>query len=334
MSIVKNVLFITKYYSPHLGGVEKHVHRVSNLLTKSDNTKVTVLTELYDNKLSTNEVIDDIRIVRVSYPHTRIIGLIVLWLKLLKRINLFYESDVIHVHDVFIWILPLRLLFFWKKMYITFHGWEGRYPIPLSSLLQKKLAFLLTNGNICVGKYLKQLYGIKSSVITYGSTDLNLNARKLRKKPKIIFIGRLENDTGLPLFISALRSTGHKATFYGDGPLRKECSSVGEVKGFIKDISSALKDCDICFAGGYLSTIDSMAASRMTVVIAQDFVRKIAFKHEAFSKLITICDSEKQIINFLKQYPKESQKIENAHKWATSQTWDRMTKLYLNLWNG
>ncbi len=332
MSTIK-LLFLTKFYSPHLGGVEKHVSQVSNLLTKSGNAKVTVLTEKYDNRLSSDEVSAGIRIARFKYPHIRIIGLFLIWFELLKKIKLVYESDVIHVHDVFIWILPLRVIFFWKKMYITFHGWEGRYPIPLSSLLQKKLAYFLTDGNICIGKYLEQLYGIKSTVVTYGSTEINLSLRKLRKNPKIIYIGRLESDTGLPLLIGALRSTGYKATFYGDGPLRADCTSVGVVKGFVKDVSYALENCDICFAGGYLSTIDSMAASRLTAVITHNFVRKIAFEHEAFSKLITICHSERQIINFLKHYSTESFKIKLAHEWAISQTWEKTTKLYLNLWN-
>ena len=135
------VLFLTHYFYPHIGGVEKHVLEISrDLIAK--NHKVTIVTERYDDSLSEHEVFENIEIYRFSYPHKRFKGLSEIWKWLWKKRNLIKESDIIHCHDVFIWYLPFRFLFPLKKVFTTFHGWEGVYPIPLINILHKKLANL------------------------------------------------------------------------------------------------------------------------------------------------------------------------------------------------
>jgi len=74
---------------------------------------------------------------------------------------------------------------------------------------------------------------------------------------KVIWIGRLEKDTGLPEFLRWFRSLdGYGVGFVGDGALRKKCEKYGRVHGFT-DPQSFLKEAEICVPGGYLSYIEA-----------------------------------------------------------------------------
>jgi len=127
------ILIITPSYSPRLGGVEKHVWHTSLQLVKSG-FSVKILTQRFI-KLPAQAVKKGIPIYRFSFPEKRFIGLLTIWWKLLTQyLRLIWQADIIHIHDVFIWYLPLRLVFFWKPVVTTFHGWEGIYPVPLKNI--------------------------------------------------------------------------------------------------------------------------------------------------------------------------------------------------------
>lgn len=75
-------------------------------------------------------------------------------------------------------------------------------------------------------------------------------------EPRIVFIGRLEKDTGLLKFLEWLKSKNQKADFIGDGKLRESCEKFGTVYGFI-DPKPFLKRASICVPSGYLSYIEA-----------------------------------------------------------------------------
>lgn len=162
------VLFLTKLYYPHIGGVEKHVYEVGKRL-KLNGKSVTVLTEKYDTNLRNEEISEGIKIVRFSYPKVKFFGLLYIWFWLFRNRNLIQKSDIVHCHDIFIWYFPFRFLYPNKPVYTTFHGWEGIYPIPRKYIFLKKLAARLSRGNICVGHYIEKYYGIKADKVVYGA---------------------------------------------------------------------------------------------------------------------------------------------------------------------
>lgn len=240
------ILFLAQHKWPHVGGVEKHVHALYQIL-KSKKQKVRIITE------------EDIK-----YPHIKFLGLVYIWYWLIKNRSLIEQSDIIHCHDVFIWYLPFRFLYPRKPVYTTFHGWEGKYPIPWKNILLKRLAAKLSWGTIAVGKYIEKYYKIKADVILYGGTEepKNLkmsnpfrNGKKI--KNSIVFVGRLEKDTGLTEFIRWLeRNKTYKVDFVGDGSLSKECERYGKVHG-LTDPKPFLEKAEICVPGGYLSYIEA-----------------------------------------------------------------------------
>ncbi|MEK7498052.1 MAG: glycosyltransferase [Patescibacteria group bacterium] len=145
------VLFLAQHKWPHVGGVERHVYEVSKRLEiKGHNVKV----------ISSEDI---------NYPKIKYLGLLYIWFWFFKNINLIRKSDIVHCHDVFIWYLPFRFLIPNKKVFTTFHGWEGKYPIPWKNVLLKRLANKLSMGSFVVGRYIEKWYGIKGDIITYGA---------------------------------------------------------------------------------------------------------------------------------------------------------------------
>ena len=59
-----NILFFSRLFYPHTGGVEKHVLETSRLLIKRGH-KVTVVTEKHDKSLKNKENIQGIEVYRI-----------------------------------------------------------------------------------------------------------------------------------------------------------------------------------------------------------------------------------------------------------------------------
>ena len=59
-----NILFLTRLYYPHIGGVEKHVEKISQELIKLGH-KITIVTEQYDKQLKKTDTHQDVTIYRI-----------------------------------------------------------------------------------------------------------------------------------------------------------------------------------------------------------------------------------------------------------------------------
>ena len=118
------LLFISKYYYPHIGGVETHSQKIAEEAL-IDGNDVGVVTSKYDDSLKDVEIVNGVEVFRIPTLNLRFLGLIAIWFNLLKKIKLIYIADIVHIHDVFVWFLPFVFLFPNKKVFVTNHGWEG-----------------------------------------------------------------------------------------------------------------------------------------------------------------------------------------------------------------
>jgi glycosyltransferase involved in cell wall biosynthesis len=144
------ILFVARRAYPQIGGVEKHISKVSQELKKLG-YKVDVISE-----------------TNIKYPKVKFLGLLFIWLWVVGNLDTFKKYDIIHAHDVTIWLLPLKVFLPSKPIYSTFHGWEGKYPIPVKNKLIRKISTMISKRNICVGKFIERWYGIKADQIIYG----------------------------------------------------------------------------------------------------------------------------------------------------------------------
>jgi len=156
------ILFLTRLYLPHIGGVERHVEGISRILSRKNQIKI--ITEKYDSSLKDYEKINGIEVYRMPPGNKRTI-----WAWMKKNKHLLNWADVIHAHDVYFWILPYRIMHPKKKTFVTFHGWEGKYPVPWRNKIMRKMSDFLAKGNISVGDYIYKWYGTTKDKLTYGA---------------------------------------------------------------------------------------------------------------------------------------------------------------------
>lgn len=233
------ILFFARLFHPHLGGVEKHVERVSQELIKLGH-EVTVVTEQYHKKHKEVEKRKGIKIYRIPVGGVsekakkwRI------WRWLWQHQDLIQTADIIHIHDVFFWYLPFRFLYLLKKVFITFHGYETKFPPTKSAIFQKRLAAKLTAANICVGDYIGKWYGIKPTLVTYGATDQK--KLPLPKKPHVLVLGRPSKDNNIQEVRLALKRVKHIP------------------------ITHSLRQASVVIASSYLSMLEALAAGRPVI---------------------------------------------------------------------
>ncbi|HYM65303.1 MAG TPA: glycosyltransferase, partial [Candidatus Sulfotelmatobacter sp.] len=127
------VLFFARRFFPLIGGVEKHTLEVGKRLVKQG-YEVVVITENYQS-LPSSAKIEGIQIYRVKVGNENWIKKFIVWIKLFKYIGVIKSSDIVHCHDIFFWYLPFRFLFPFKKVFTTFHGYEGNSLPTKKSIL-------------------------------------------------------------------------------------------------------------------------------------------------------------------------------------------------------
>ena len=328
---------LSKYFYPHIGGVETHVEKVSRELIKQGH-KVTVVTTKHDEKLADVETYQGIKIIRIPVSEKKA----KIWASILKYKSLFADSDVVHCHDVFWWYMPLRALLPAKPVYSTFHGWEGDYPIPKKNLNARKIWEKLSTGNICIGEYLSKYYGTKPNLVSYGGCDLPTSPLPVSAKniKEIVVIGRLEKDLGMKEYLSALKQLksqfGLKITFVGDGSFRKEAGKLGAVTGWVKDINPYLRRPALVMASGYLTILSAMVSQRPVFALYHNQLKKDYLTLFPGARFMRVSGSTAELVSQVKNALKNTKSIDRmvaqAASFAKQQTWEKVAKQYLKLW--
>lgn len=348
------VLFFARLFYPHIGGVEKHVMEISKILIRSG-YKVIVITEKISGTQD-EKVIEGINVKRISTGKDDWFKKFRIWRDIWRYRDLIINADVIHVHDIFFWCLPFRFLYPSKKIFTTFHGYEGNQIPRLKAKFMHKIAEKLSFGNICVGDFLKKWYGTKPNYVTYGAIQIlpiNTNTTNkyqlANKRLKIVFVGRLEEETGIMEYLKALKILKEKKYKFeiivlGDGSLAREakkfCAKYGinaSFKGFIKNINVYLSTCDFVFTSRYLGILEALSFEKFVFATYNNEIKKDYLKMAPFAKYISISKDYKELSNQIEYYLRNEQKrnemIEKGFNWVKNQTWEKIVTIYLKLWN-
>lgn len=362
------VLFLTRRFYPDIGGVEEHVLELSKELIKRGH-EVTVITEkkgknyhskdqsdTYDinstrvvKSIQTNSFeFGKIKIFRLNFDKNNWLKKWRIWLKLTRYAKFIEEADVVHCHDVFFWYLPFRFLFPAKKVFITFHGYETKFPPTMKAKLVRKISEKLSNGNICVGEYIKRWYGTKPDYVTYGGVSISQKSKvKSQKFGKnkgvfnILLLGRLEEDNGARIYLEALKklkklNISHNLTVLGDGKYRRYFKRYGEVKGFVPQLYKYIDRSDFIFASSYLSILEGLIRGKNIFSVFQNQLKKDYLRPSPFAKFISIAGDADSLVNKLISLQNARNKSYIpailAQNWAKKQTWGRVTDIYLKLW--
>jgi len=341
---------LTTFFHPRLGGVEKHVLGLAKELTRHGH-ELSVFTLRYDPALPSKETFEQINIFRFPQgagPFTRTARA---WLWMLGRLPALLRADAIHVHDhsAFIaWYLPFRFLLFWKPVYATFHGHEGIFPVVKRHWLARKLTEKLVKKNLCAGHYLEKWYGTQSDGITYGAVTRR-DKEPPPEKDAIVFIGRLEPDTGILDYLEAFSSIQAQSEgsfslyIYGDGSLKEQIGNIiasrhlnAELRGTVADPLPQIERCRFAFAAGYLSMLEAMSCRRLIFTVfdnplKQDYLEMIP----GAQNMIMIAGSPdilaRQFFEILAMPDREKIMITAAWHFSQQYTWERLARDYLSL---
>jgi len=352
------VLFLTRLYYPHIGGVEKHVFEISKRLVAIGHDVTIVTEELggeYHIFAKTSGKETTIKVIRIPVGKDNWFKKFRIWKWFFQNQDILKNADIIHCHDVFFWYLPFRFLYPFKKVYTTFHGYETIFPPKKSAIRIRRISDKLSLGTICVGDYIKKWYGTKPDYIIYGGISeikkenvvvkqiLSQLAKVLKKdeKLKIIFIGRIDEDNGISIYLRTLdklreNSIPFKLNFFGDGSLKNNAKKYGIVHGFIDDIFLQIKKSDIVFASSYLSILESLAQKKLVFSVHTNELKKDYLEMSPFSKNIICVNSPEDLYENIKKYSdnpeKKNEMVEKGYDWVKDQTWDNVTNIYLTLW--
>jgi len=337
-------MFAPLFY-PHIGGVEKHVKRLSEELIKKGH-KVTIVSIKHDQSLPDTEELNKIKLYR--FPKIRLPKV---WVWIYNHRNLVKDIDVIHCHDVstFYWYLPFRFLYPSKPVFITFHGHEGILPIPEKIIFIRKVAEFLTRGNICIGDFIPKWYGTKATLVSYGGVDIPPIVSNTNYEGAV-FIGRLENDTGIMTYINALKILKRKYGIYlevdicASGSLRETIENIIKknklnikLHGFVENPLVYLNKSKFAFVSGYLAILEAMINKKLIFAIYENDLKKdyLTLMPNSKSMMLITSSAEElaeKVVYYLKNPEEAGDKIKNAYNFAKEQTWEKVADMYLELW--
>ncbi len=338
------VVFLSRLFYPHIGGVEKHLFEISNILAKRG-YEITIISEKSHSNVVGRQSISTIDksiklfYIPISTSETR--KKWVIWWWLLKNIKLLKEADIIHCHDVFFWYLPFRFIFPWKKIFTTFHGYESHISPSKKSILIRKLSERLSLGNICIGAFIKKWYKTSPDYITYGGvSNIHKIKRKERSNLSILFLGRIELDNGVREYeklLSHLFEIGKKFNFtaIGNKAINTSFSSFGDIKRSV-NIKEEIENADIVFASSYLSIMEALSQGKMVFSIANSRLKMDYLSMTPFSKWISISANYQELLssftNYLSSPNAYQEKLKNASTWTKKRTWESVADIYEALW--
>lgn len=255
------------------------------------------------------------------------------------------NADIVHCHDVFFWYLPFRFLYPFKKIFTTFHGYEG-YPLKPKDIFIHKVSEKLSNGNICIGDFIQKWYGTKPNFVSYGGVnimEMKNEKWEMKNKNSAVFVGRLDEQTGFLTYLEAVKKIREKIpdfkfTVFGDGKFKNKISKDTDFRGFVRNPEKELSKSNFVFASRYLSILEAMAAKRLVFAVYDNSLKEDYLKMSPFAKLINIASSEnglaEKVLYFLKNPEEEEMIVSKAFEWVKNQSWKNLANACIKLWQG
>jgi len=349
------VVFLTRRYWPAVGGVERHVQFLSQaLLQQLPSIELQVITEQHDPSLPEKEIHQGVEILRLPLrPDTAnpdIKKSVWGWMRQHKM--LLQNVDIIHVHDVFFWLQPFLLSLHKPRIYTTFHGYEPPGPPTWKQRLMHQLAELQSERNICIGSFHQKWYGVEPTVRNYGAVDevfaatpapSQTKAAPARSTPeKYLFIGRLEEDTGIWAYLEAMSALkernklNFRLDIAGEGPLKiqlerfvKQTDLPVSFLGVQQATPQLYRNYDAACVSGYLSMLEALASGVPVVATYMTLLKRDYLLLSPFTDLVSVAAPGAALEAAL-QAPDGLRP--EAQAWAQRQTWAQLAAEYLKLW--
>lgn len=332
----KTILHLSRLYSPHIGGVETHLSQVNAELLKRG-YQVGVITTQDQSIEPLHETLKDVQVWRMPQKTT---SKIATWKWMWQHRTLFQKADIVQVHDVFWWLWPVYIFCF-GKTYITFHGWEGQYPVRWQAKLQRLIASKLSRKRIHIGAWIQKFYWDKPDAILYGGVKIPSTPTLSSVLRKSVFLGRLVPENEVPKYLElfvALKKHFPKLeiTWVGGGTLAEECHRYGKVTGMNVNPHKELLSSDVVFANSYLSLLEAQALGKVVISLYSQPLKQSYLKTYPGNEFLIMGNDVEKIAKQLKkiwQNSKARRQLQTqAYEFASDQTWAKIADVYENIW--
>jgi len=344
-----NILFIAPSYLPNIGGVERHIQCLSNEIIK-DGHKVEILV----NSPRESNLKDDLDInpviKRIKKNHSRFLNRINIVTYVYKNFFRLLKFDIIHVHDFHTfeaYILPIYPLLYLskRKIYVTFHGWEGDFPPKKNIIFRRKIVEGLSYKNICIGHFISKWYKTRANIVSYGGVEPVLS-RKYSEN-YLLFVGRLEKDTGIWNYLKSWASLSKKYSkdrflICGDGSLKNEIqqyvnkNNIPNVVflGFIDNVIDYMVNAKIVYTSGYLGILEAFSCQKKVIAtydneLKEDYLKMIP----NYEKMFWVAEGVSDIVEATELAISDNEKPKLAYQFSLDNNWANVCKGYYKIWN-
>ena len=346
---MKIVFFVYRYW-PSVGGVEKYVHELGKALYEMGHT-VDVVAGTTTDGLAAHETYEGIRIHR--FPAHRSPLRSRFWL--LRHLHLFARADVVHVSNThmleYLWRM-LGGLIDQRKVFLTRHGMSYDYPVPVTNTLRAKRSLHLAAGVIHDGRFIEKWLGVPPDRCPDQGLTPEASALPYVPEPppdSAVFVGRIEQDSGIEIYIDAVRRLTQDAGIsfrldvYGGGThlpaMRRMADDQNLPIRFHGRVANAQKFItDACFAfiDGRMAIQEAMARRRLVLAGYPNPLKRDYVAGEAFGPYLVPVGSGAEltdrVLHYISHPDERAELVRRAYDHACTLRWSRTAEAYLSLW--
>jgi glycosyltransferase involved in cell wall biosynthesis len=347
------VLMVAERLPPGIGGVERHVAGLARELT-SRGLQVTLVAPCDAGGPPGAPEARDVQILHIPRTGRRWRDYVRAWGWWTEHRWALAQADLLHFHDVYAllhWFGPARLLCPGKRLYLTYHGYEMRCPVPHRARFYRWLAERWVGGSLCVGHYLIKWFHLRPEAVTYGAVTVPREPPARPAEPHAVFMGRLAPDTGLDMYLGGLGLLKRRYQLTlplivcGDGPYRSrlERQALKErvdatFMGFVAEPAQYLSQSSVALVSSYLAMLEAMAYRRPVfsvyhTPIKADYLRMVPGADQMFQVAGSSDQLASQLAALLSGRDDPSDRVAQACSFARRYTWQRLARTYIDLWS-
>ncbi len=363
-----NILLVSEFAYPVVAGTERHVFGLAKYLKNKHNCNIVILTPNWNNLLN-RELIEGIKFYRFNPVFFRIgFFRLIYYFLFIFFISFKEKIDVIHSFYTFSALASASFAGFFlrKKTILTLFE-----PEPIEAYSKNKIGFFITKLifsnvfkvttlNWALEKKVKKEFKL-SNVITvpnwvsnvFFDTSISIKIKKVKKRKRILFVGRLCEQKGCFVLINAfskiIKKINSELVFVGPPhELIKAKKLVRELnieknvlfKGIVseKELVNEYALCDVLiypslYKGGFGFTVIEAMAFAKPVIVSDDLgIPEAAGNAGLVSKKGDFIDLSKKIIELFSNDSLYQNLSKNALKRANLFTEEKIIEKYFKLY--
>jgi len=344
------LVFLVKRFRPDVGGVEKYVEELARALVDLGH-HVRVVAGDPTATRPRRERLDGIDVRRF---HSARSPARLAW-QMMRMGPLFRDADVVHVSDVEMLELFARTvgrLVRPRVLTLTRHGMSGRDPVQPSERRRAAWARSYVDTMFDDGTFIERRYGAKPDAVPDPGLRPTADELPSTAEPpsdSAVFIGRLEPDSGIEIYLDALHELRrrHGVTLrlevYGDGSLLAGLRARAERDrlavtwhGRAADAQDRLYDGCFAFVSGRMAIFEAMARRRLVAAAYVDPLKRDYICGEWFSPLIVKGASGGELadefIRFIRNDALRREWTGRAFAAVRRLSWRATAETYLDMW--